>query len=155
MDQGDYYSPSEAARILSRSGQRIGERRVRQMCADGEIAGAEQTESGRWRIPQATVHKMLEERREREQLLREPEGVLAVPERAASEAMLERLLEAERRAARLEGRMELTEQAESTLRRSLEREQRRGDRLELELREARARLEEARARPWWRRLFRG
>jgi hypothetical protein len=133
MDRGDYYSPAEAARILSRSGQRIGERRVRQMCADGEITGAEQTESGRWRLPAATVHAMLQDRRARQDRLGagRPDAHLVsaeVPESAAD--MLERLLEAERRAARLEGMLELTEQAESSIRESLERERERADRLE-------------------------
>ena len=50
---------------------------------------------------------------------------------------------------RLEGRLELTEVAESTLREQLQRERDRADRLEAELRDAQERL-----LPWWRRMFR-
>ncbi len=60
----------------------------------------------------------------------------------------------QRELGRLEGRLELTEVTESTLREALERERERADeerdranRLEEELREAR--------RPWWRRVFWG
>jgi septal ring factor EnvC (AmiA/AmiB activator) len=45
----------------------------------------------------------------------------------------------------LEARLELTEQAESTLREQLQRERERADRLEAELIEVR--------RSWWRRIF--
>jgi hypothetical protein len=50
---------------------------------------------------------------------------------------------------RLEGRLEITETAESTLREQLQRERERADRLKEELRDAR----QAAARPWWRRIF--
>ena len=49
--------------------------------------------------------------------------------------------------AELRTRLELTENADSTLREQLDRERERADRLEEELREAR--------RPWWRRMFGG
>jgi hypothetical protein len=52
-----------------------------------------------------------------------------------------------REIALLEGRLQITETAESTLREQLERE--RADRLERELEEAR------RKRTWWRRMFGG
>ena len=58
----------------------------------------------------------------------------------------------ERELGRIEGRLQITEVAESTLRDQLERERLRADeerdrahRLEEELRQAR--------RPWWRRVF--
>jgi predicted nuclease with TOPRIM domain len=47
--------------------------------------------------------------------------------------------------AELRTRLELTENADSTLREQLDRERERADRLEGELREAR--------RSWWRRMF--
>jgi hypothetical protein len=56
--------------------------------------------------------------------------------------------------AELRTRLELTEQADSTLREQLERERKRADRLEDETRELREKLEEAR-QPWWRRMFGG
>jgi hypothetical protein len=49
--------------------------------------------------------------------------------------------------AELRTRLELTENADSTLREQLDRERERADRLEEELREAR--------RSWWRRIFGG
>lgn len=49
--------------------------------------------------------------------------------------------------AELRTRLELTENADSTLREQLDRERERADRLEEELREAR--------RSWWRRMFGG
>ena len=61
-------------------------------------------------------------------------------------------MDLQRELERMEGRLELTEVAETTLREQLERERQRADqereraeRLEAELREAR--------RSWWRRLF--
>ena len=56
-----------------------------------------------------------------------------------------------------EGRLELTERTESTLRDQLQREQERADQAELEARKLRAALEVARKpeRPWWRRVFGG
>jgi hypothetical protein len=50
-----------------------------------------------------------------------------------------------RELGRLEGRLEITEVAESTLREQLQRGCERADRLEEELRDAR--------RPWWQRIF--
>jgi septal ring factor EnvC (AmiA/AmiB activator) len=54
----------------------------------------------------------------------------------------------QRELGRLEGRLELTEQAESTLRDSLERERERADRLEAE-------LQQERSKGFWQRLFGG
>lgn len=77
--EGDHYSPSQAARILSRSGRSIPERRIRQMLQAGELEG-EQTETGRWQIPQSVVHALLEQRREQEQLRGGPEKPLEASE---------------------------------------------------------------------------
>ena len=44
-------------------GRKISERRIRQMLQAGELEG-EQTETGRWKIPQSVVHALLEQRRE-------------------------------------------------------------------------------------------
>ncbi len=140
----EFYSPAQTAKILSRSGSEIGERRIRQMCQDGEIEGAERTDTGRWRIPAATVHQMLQERREREQL-EAPERALEAPQSVTE--LRARVEELQYRLGRSEAILELTERAESTLREQLERERERADRLEQELAEAR--------RPWYRRLFGG
>jgi excisionase family DNA binding protein len=48
---GDYYTPGQAARILG-----LTDRHVRHMLAGGELEG-EQTESGRWKIPQREAHR--------------------------------------------------------------------------------------------------
>jgi len=53
----------------------------------------------------------------------------------------------QRELGRLEGRLEISEVAESTLQESLQRERERADRLEEELRDAR--------RSWWRKMFGG
>jgi hypothetical protein len=90
--------------------------------------------------------------RERPPRIERPSEPTQPPERLAA-------LEAEVRDLRYrlglsEGRLELTQRAESTLREALAREQERADR-ERDLAERlQEELEEAR-RPWWRRMFGG
>jgi len=146
------YSPVEASRVLSRSGRSISERRIRQMLQAGELEG-EQTEGGRWRIPRRVVHRLLTERREREQLRTEPESLPGAPE--SGRELMDRVAALERERGRLEGRLELTEQTESTTR--AER-----DRLIAELEAERAerrqlaeRLEAEQRRGFWSRFFGG
>jgi GH24 family phage-related lysozyme (muramidase) len=146
------YSPVEASRVLSRSGRSISERRIRQMLQAGELEG-EQTEGGRWRIPRRVVNRLLTERREREQLQTEPESGPGAPESVRE--LMDRVAALERERGRLEGRLELTEQTESTTR--AER-----DRLIAELEAERAerrqlaeRLEAEQRRGFWARLFGG
>lgn len=129
----DYYTTGEAARIL-----RITESRVRQMLSSGELEGARDPITERWRIPQHAVHARLEKRRPVE------------PPRTAADARewVDRIAELERELGRLEGRLELTEVAESTLRDQLERERERADRLERE-------LQQERSKGFWERLFGG
>jgi hypothetical protein len=55
----------------------------------------------------------------------------------------------------MEGRLELTAQAESTLREQLERERGRADRLEERAEQLRDELEAARSKGFWSRLFGG
>jgi chromosome segregation ATPase len=146
------YSPVEASRVLSRSGRSISERRIRQMLQAGELEG-EQTEGGRWRIPRRVVNRLLTERREREQLRTEPESGPGAPESVRE--LMGRVAALERERGRLEGRLELTEQTESTTR--AER-----DRLIAELEAERAerrqlaeRLEAEQRRGFWSRFFGG
>jgi chromosome segregation ATPase len=82
-----------------------------------------------------------------------PDGGMALQDRPRrpSEWMERVWILLQRDLGRLEGRLERTQIAESTLREQLERERSRADRLEEEQRELRTELEEA--RPWWRRLF--
>lgn len=138
----DFYTSEQAARILGRSA-----RRVQQLAAEGELEGER---AGRgWRIYQHSVHAYLEE--------------YGAGKRGASKAVerpqearewADRVADLERQLGRLEGRLELTARAESTLQAErdrliadLDRERERAALLELELAQAR--------RPWYKRLFGG
>ncbi len=158
MNEGveDTYTPSEAARLL-----KLTAHRVRQMIHADELEGW-QDERGHWHIPQREVHALLEERPRRNRG-RRGEGDADGEDREPVEgsATGERLWELEeelkrlhREVGRMEGRLELTQVAESTLRESLERERRRADqereraeRLELEAQQLRERLARASAHP--------
>jgi excisionase family DNA binding protein len=135
----DYYTTGEAARIL-----KVTEARVRQMLGAGELEGQRDELSERWRIPQHAVHARLEKRRPRE----------APTSAVDAREWIERVEALQRELGRLEGRLELTEKAESSMREErerlladLERERVERRRLEEELREAH--------RPWWQRMFGG
>jgi excisionase family DNA binding protein len=142
--RNELYTVAEAAKVLG-----ITDRRVRALAQEGRIEG-ERTEGG-WKLFRYSVHSFRDERRERE-----------APSEAARSTVearewIERVNTLERELGRLEGRLELTERTESTLREQLERERERADESELEARRLRAALEEARKpeRPWWRRVFGG
>jgi excisionase family DNA binding protein len=128
----DWYTTTEAARLLG-----VGDSRIRQMLLAGELEGERDPITERWKIPQHAVHARRAERRPVE------------PPRTPVDAFdwLEKVENLRQELGRLEGRLELTAQAESTLRESLERERERADRLEDELREERSR------RGFWQRLF--
>jgi chromosome segregation ATPase len=125
------------------------------MLQGGELEG-ERDEGGRWRIPRRTVHQLLTERREHEQIREGPESAPGMPESVRE--LMDRVAALERERGRLEGRLELTETTESTTR--AER-----DRLIAELEAERAerrrlaeQLEAERARAgrgFWSRLFGG
>ena len=138
---GDYYTTSEAARILRRSPQRI-----RALVSEGKLPG--ERDGGEWRIPAWAVHERLERSRAAPGGDERP---LEDSERAAELAAAVRDLSY--RLGIAEGRLQLTEVAESTLRESLNRERQRADAAELEAKRLRDELEEAR-RPWWRKVFR-
>ena len=152
MDR-DFYTVGEAAKIL-----KLTPGRVRQMLRSGDLEGIPPEESGDrgWRVPMRAVHD-----RER------PDRIERLPEPPESPERLSEL-EVEVRELRYQlglsrGRLELTEQAQSTLRDALERERERATQAEIERLEAqqeiealRSDLEAARqeaARPWWRKLF--
>lgn len=137
----DTYTPPEAARIL-----RLSRRRVTQMLGAGELEGTQDPGTGRWKIPQRAVHERLKDRPARGRPDKDQDRATEGSEEAAD--LRDRVEDLSRELGRLEGRLELTEVAESTLREQLERERDRADRLEEELREARERL-----LPWWRRQF--
>ena len=135
-----YYTTGEAARIL-----RVTEARVRQMLGAGELEGGRDPVSDRWRIPQHAVHARLEQRRPSE-----------TPKTSAdAREWIERVTDLERELGRLEGRLQITEVAESTLRESLERERERADRLEERAEMLRDELEAERSKGFWSRLFGG
>ena len=151
----DTYTTGQAARIL-----KVTDRGVRKMIDRGELE-AEADGRGRHRIPQRAVHAMLEERRLRPGSSSPSEargsgtGEITAEEasRAAEEAreLRERVQDLQRQLGRVEGRLELTERTESTVREDLERERERAEDLRGELEAERARA----ARGFWRRLFGG
>lgn len=169
----DTYTTAEAGRILRRSN-----RRILQMLESGELEG-EKDESGRWRIPQRVIHELLPSRPPRKATTN---GTFAARQEflEVSESAVEiqlRMEALQRELGRLEGRLELTAVAESTMRESLERERERADAereraeaLQLEVERLREQLAEASApqrssenvsetvpaeerRSWWRRFF--
>jgi chromosome segregation ATPase len=124
MDE-EHYSPAEAARIL-----RLTPHRVRQMLNTGALEGEQESgeKGGRWRIPKRAVHALLEERppRRRRVVNRGAASTAAISGDVAGTSERELELEDElkmlnREMGRLEGRLELTELAESTLRAERER----------------------------------
>jgi hypothetical protein len=152
MEGEETYSPAEASRVLGRSGRKITERRIRQMLQAGKLEG-NRDEGGRWRIPRRVVNRLLTERREREQLRAEPESGPGVPEDVRE--LVDRVAALERERGRLEGRLELTEQAESTMRAERERLLAELEAERVERRQLAERLEAEQRRGFWSRLFSG
>jgi excisionase family DNA binding protein len=141
----DTYTTGQAARIL-----KVTDRGVRKMIDRGELE-ARQDERGRHLIPQRAVHAMLEERRVSS--TDSPGAEISAEE---ARELRERVEGLQRELGRLEGRLELTERTESTMREERtrlehlleeERAERRRlqERLEVELAEA--------SRTWWQRLL--
>jgi excisionase family DNA binding protein len=164
-DRSEVYTVQEAAKVLG-----ITERRVRALAQEGRIEG-ERTEGG-WKLFRYSVHSFRDERRDRERPseARGSDSSLSVSE------WLSRVEALQRELGRLEGRLELTERAESSLREDLERErserleaQERAERLEQERRRLesehrraeeeaqslREELETERGKGFWRKLFGG
>ena len=142
----DTYTTGQAARIL-----KVTDRGVRKMIDRGELE-ANQDERGRHLIPQRAVHAMLEERRA-------GVGETSTEEtsRSAEEAreLRERVEGLQRELGRLEGRLELTERTESTMREERERlEQLLGEE-RAERRRLQEQLDAERSRGFWQRLFGG
>jgi hypothetical protein len=138
----DFYSVDEAARIL-----RLTPGRIRQMLRAEELEGTPPEESGErgWKIPMHAVHD-----RDRPGRVERPSEAPESPERLSE-------LEVEVRTLRYElglsrGRLELTEQAESTLREALDRERERADAERERAEKLQAELDRAR-QPWYRKLF--
>jgi excisionase family DNA binding protein len=142
----DTYTTGQAARIL-----KVTDRGVRKMIDRGELE-ANQDERGRHLIPQRAVHAMLEERR-----AGVGESSTEETSRSAEEAreLRERVEGLQRELGRLEGRLELTERTESTMREERERlEQLLGEE-RAERRRLQEQLDAERSRSFWQRLFGG
>jgi hypothetical protein len=140
MDRDKFYTVSDAAKVLGK-----GERWVRQLALDGVIEG-ERTAEG-WQLLRSSVHNFRDQN--------PPARSTLAPAVWPSEAReaLARVEALQRELGRLEGRLELTERTESTMREErerlladLERERERADRMEEELREERS-------KGFWARLF--
>jgi excisionase family DNA binding protein len=147
VEPGDFYTVDDAAKIL-----KLTPGRIRQMLRAGELAG-DRDDTGRWRIPAHAVH----DRPRPPRIERDADrpGSTGPEARESSERLQE--LESEVRDLRYQlglsqGRLELTEKAESTLRESLERERERADRERERADQLQQELDQARI-PWWRKLF--
>src|SRR4051794_22006462 len=106
MAEDETYSAPEAAKVL-----RLSERRIQQMLQTGELPGTK-LDSGYWRIPKHAVHNRKDETSSRR--TKRSSAVMEDTRRAAS--LENELRTLEREIGRLQGRLELTAVAESTLR---------------------------------------
>jgi excisionase family DNA binding protein len=104
----EYYTVFEAAKVLD-----ISERRVRQIAQDGKIEGV-RTDEG-WKLFRYSVHNFRDHKE-----AQTPTRGGREPSLEARE-WIERVTTLERELGRLEGRLELTERAESTMREERER----------------------------------
>ena len=141
----DTYTTAQAARIL-----KVTDRGVRKMIDRGELE-ARQDERGRHLIPQRAVHAMLEERR----VVGEGEVSSVEISRSAEEAreLRERVEGLQRELGRLEGRLELTERTESTMREERERLAQLLEEERAERRRLQEELNTERSKGFWQRLF--
>src|SRR5215212_1109313 len=107
-DRQKYYTVSEAAKILG-----ISERRVRQIAQDGKVEGVRSDDG--WKLFRYSVHDFRDRREAQTPVRGEREPSLE------ARGWIERVTTLERELGRLEGRLELTERAESTMREERER----------------------------------
>ena len=131
----DFYSTSETSKLLG-----ITESRVRQLARAASIEGVRAEEG--WKLYRYSVHAFRDQRRTEEEPVEARESSVGARE------WIDRVTTLERELGRLEGRLELTEVAESTVREALEREREENQRLREE-------LEAERSKGFWRRLFGG
>jgi excisionase family DNA binding protein len=143
----DTYTTGQAARIL-----RMSDRGVRKMIDRGELE-ASTDERGRHLIPQRALHAMLEERRAA------GVGEISTEEtsRSAEEAreLRERVEGLQRELGRLEGRLELTQRTESTMREERKRLEQLLEEERAERRRLQEQLDTERSKGFWQRLFGG
>jgi excisionase family DNA binding protein len=108
-DRSELYTVQEAAKVLG-----ITDRRVRALAQEGRIEG-ERSEGG-WKLFRYSVHSFRDARRDRERPL-EARGSASL----STSEWLGRVEALQRQLGRLEGRLELTERAESTVREERDR----------------------------------
>jgi excisionase family DNA binding protein len=138
------YTVDEAARIL-----KLTPGRIRQMLRAGELEGISPEASGErgWRIPMHAVHDRDRPARVERASLERPLGGSVSPAEAS-----QIVRDLERQLGRLEGRLELTEQASSTIKEERDRLLAERDRERLRAEKLQAELDRAR-QPWWRKIF--
>jgi excisionase family DNA binding protein len=108
-DRSELYTVQEAAKVLG-----ITDRRVRALAQEGRIKG-ERTEGG-WKLFRYSVHSFRDTKRGRERPLEAPGS-----DSLSTSEWLGRVEALQRQLGRLEGRLELTERAESTVREERDR----------------------------------
>jgi hypothetical protein len=163
MEGQETYTVEEAARVLKRTPGRI-----RQMLRAGELSGEHEGGDERkpWRVHKWSAHALrdrLQEDRgptDRGTPSRSPREPRESPESASELFWVVQNLQ--RELGRVEGRLQITETAESSLREDLERERQRAEeeraRADAErerAEELRRELEAERSRGFWSRLFGG
>ena len=164
MDEGpETYTVEEAAKVLERTAGRI-----RQMLRSGELSGEHEDGDERkpWRVHKWSAHALRDRHREdrgptdRGTPSRSPREPRKSPENASE--LFRIIQDLQRELGRVEGRLEITETAESSLRADLERERARAQeertRADAErerAEELRRDLEAERSRRFWSRLFGG
>ena len=151
METEETYTVGQAAKIL-----KLTQARLYQLLGVGELEGYQDNESNRWRIPKRAVHALMEERPERRSGSTSEESQLDSSEQSMGRVieLEDRLMSVHQTLGRMEGRLELTEKTESTLREERDRLLRDLEREREERESLQAKLEDMQ-RPWWRKLFGG
>ena len=152
MEPEETYTVGQAAKIL-----KLTQARLYQLLGAGELEGYQDTESNRWRIPQRAVHTLMEERPGRRSGSPSEDDTSFGSSEQNTGRVIEledRLMSLHQTLGRMEGRLELTEKTESTLRaerdrllKDLEREREERERLQEKVEDIQ--------RPWWQKLFGG
>ena len=157
------YTVEEAAKVLDRTPGR-----VRQMLRAGDLEGEHQDGDERkpWRVYKWSAHALRDRLRDEAPAVeqgpasRTPREPRESPETASD--LFRVVQDLQRELGRVEGRLEITETAESTLRQELERERERAEteraRADAErerVEDLRRELEAERSRGFWSRLFGG
>jgi hypothetical protein len=164
VDEGpETYTVEEAAKVLERTPGRI-----RQMLRSGELSGEHEDGDERkpWRVHKWSAHAIRDRHREERPTTERgtPSRTPREPRESPSEAaeLFRVVQDLQRELGRVEGRLQITETAESTLREDLERERERAEqeraRADAERDRAedlRRELEAERSKGFWSRLFGG